>query len=108
MSSSQNDSADSTDLSGEKTFRNSLYPALTRFYKAKACNYMPYVYCPNCGEAEDKNMDKHHVYLCAECGGEYYWSYYDKVMFVDKGSFEVFEFEDDGMEDGVPDMTPTP
>jgi len=107
MTTNPKNSVVSMDSNGEKTIRSSVYPALTKFYRGGGYNYLPYVYCPNCGAAEDKELSKHHVYLCNKCGGEYYWSYYGKVMFIEKEFYDVFDVDDvEEMGDGVPPTKP--
>jgi len=89
--------------SGGKIIRDSKYPALTRFYKGNG-NYIPYVYCPNCGEPSDRDIHHRVVYFCNNCGGEYYWSNYDKVVFIEKALFvDIIDEVDEGMQDGVPE-----
>ena len=90
---------------GKIGLRSSNYPALTRFYKGQAMNYNPYVYCPNCGEPADRDLFNRVVYFCNRCSGEYYWSNYGKVVFIEEALFvEVLDDDGEGeeMKDGVP------
>jgi len=89
--------------SGGLIFRSTKYPALTRFYKGWGTNYNPYVYCPGCGSPEDRRHEKV-IYLCGNCGGEFYWSHYDKVVFIEKGYLVDVYDDDQGdeMRDGIP------
>lgn len=109
MKTDRKNTAGSTGSNTEKTLRSSIYPALTRFYKGNGHNYNPYVYCPGCGCAEPKRPLERCVYLCSRCKGEFYWSHYGRVIFIEEGYLVAIgpeEYEAEEMYDTVPPDAP--